>query len=297
MSDNGGLSAGAIAGIAVGFTLFGILFTWNYVRAFRKRQYSAGARSYRDLETEYQRLLDERDQRLDVEVRKRKVEEEDSTSGSQIWFSRYVHHGNLKHWVLVVDGSKYELRRDHNTGRYVHHIADWTIDQEKREAALAELKIPETDGYYICLIGWTRLDATQLRDICGQVMGQFGSYNLLWNNCQDFLQQFADRIISKKALDWSWFRMHSKTEYQADQALPPTPEEIIARQRAMMINQQQQANPQQILQNNINLMNQQLAMQNSQLNAINQSMVNQNNLMMTNPAMNPGMNPGIMGGM
>lgn len=64
-------------------------------------------------------------------------------------------------------------------------------------------------------------------------MSRFGTYNVIWNNCQDFLQAFADRIISRRAEDWDWFREYTKTEYQEHQALKiPTPEAIITANRA-----------------------------------------------------------------
>ena len=287
----------AIFSIVGVLTLCGIIYScW---RGRRRRQYTAATR--KGLEVKYEQLLQERDERLDMEVKKRKAEEEDTSAGSQVWFSRYVHHGRLHHWVLVIDGTKYELRRDKATGKYIYNVAEWTIDREKREAALAERKIPEVDTYYVCLIGWTQLPRNQLTAVCEQVMSQFGSYNLFWNNCQDFLQQFADEVISRKALDWSWFRENTKTEYQENQALPPPPEAMIAASEAAMVQQQlqqiQQQNMQnqQQIQNNINLNNSQLMAQNVQLNAVNMQM-NQMNLMMTNPAINPAINPAMMAG-
>lgn len=269
-------------------------------RRRRGNVYYTALNDRKALEAEYQRLLQERDQRLAVEVEKRKAQENDTSPGSHVWFSRYVQQGRLKHWVLVIDNTKYELRRDSTTGKFVANVAPWTIDQEKREAALAELKIPAVDGYYICLIGWTQIGSDQLKSISDQVMSQFGRYNMLWNNCQDFLQQFADRIISQKALDWPWFREHSKTEYQANQKLPPTPDEVIASNANHALGQQNAHNQQQI-QQNINQMNQQMNLQNmqlnTQLNTINQQMLLQNNIaMMSNPAMNPGMMGGAGGG-
>ena len=289
----GGLGGGAIAGIVIIAILGTIILLITAFKCIRGRKYRA--RTLEGLQEEHQRLLDERERRLDIEVQKRRSEESDTMPGSHVWFSRYIHHGSLKHWVLIIDDTKYELRRNISTGKYVYNIAEWSIDQEKREAALAERKIPDVDGYYVCLIGWTRLAADELRDTCEQVLRQFGSYNLLWNNCQDFLQRFADRIISRKALDWSWFRENTKTEYQDSQKLPPPPEAIIAANQSAMVQQQQQQQNniqnQQMIQNNINQMNSQIAMQNTQLTAINNQMMLQNNMMM-----NPGMGIGMGGG-
>lgn len=121
-------------------------------------------------------------------------------------------------------------------------------------------------------------------------MGQFGSYNLLWNNCQHFLQKFADRIISRKALDWALFYDHAKTEYQVNQKFPPTPDEVIAAQRSAMMQANQQMQ-QQNLQNNINMMNQQLQI--SMMTQLQANAMVTNQIMMQNQAMNPAVNPAM----
>ncbi|KAI0477757.1 Alpha/Beta hydrolase protein [Xylariaceae sp. FL0804] len=134
----------------------------------------------------YQQVMQERDTQLDKEVKKRQAEEKATGFGEKVWFSRYVSHGSLKHWVLVIKGKKYELRRVPD-GNYTYNVADWTIDDEKRNAALAETKMPKVDSYYVCLIGWTTVPADRLEAIAKEIMDQFGSYSLLWNNCQELV--------------------------------------------------------------------------------------------------------------
>ncbi|ETS78721.1 hypothetical protein PFICI_08574 [Pestalotiopsis fici W106-1] len=171
--------------------------------------------------------------RLQAEVEKRNIEERDTTKGTPVWFSRHIYHGALQHWVMYINETKYELRRDIESGTYRHNIqnVDWDIKREKREAALQKKQIPDVDGFYICLIGWTRLSEDVLEEKCRTLMqNEFDEYNLFWNNCQHFLKQFADKIISTKALDWAWFRENTKTEYQNCQQLPKPPDALVQMQ-------------------------------------------------------------------
>ncbi|KAF2963786.1 hypothetical protein GQX73_g9786 [Xylaria multiplex] len=240
--------------------------------------------SRKALEDQRQRLVAEKEAKLESEVKKRKAQEDDTTKGKQIWFSRYVQNGRFKHWVLVIEDTKYELRRDDSSGNYTANIASWTIDKEKREAAIAEQKQPHINGYYVCLVGWTTKQPQELKQICEEVMSQFGKYNLVFNNCQNFLKTFADRVISEAALDWAWFRENTKTEYQETQALKiPTPDEIIAANRSAA-QQQITANNQRQINHNIHMMSEAIHVQSqislaNQLSAMNQQfqIANQNN--------------------
>ncbi|KAI1178012.1 hypothetical protein F4777DRAFT_158099 [Nemania sp. FL0916] len=282
--------------IAIGVLVIGSCI-FNVYRRRKVIRYSAVSRE--ELEEKYQRELAKKDAKMQAEVEKRKAQEDNLTKGKPIWFSRYVENGRFKHWVLVIDDTKYELRRDDSNGRYTANVAPWTIDKEKREAAIAERKMPNVDGYYVCLIGWTRKEPQELAMICDEVMTQFGRYNIVWNNCQDFLKTFADRVISEKALDWSWFRDNTKTHYQETQLLKiMTPDEIIAANKAAAQNQLHahlqhqnqhrimhninemhvQINQQIILQNQINLQNQIQVQNQIQQNQINQ----QNQMQMQN---------------
>ncbi|KAI1162954.1 hypothetical protein F5B18DRAFT_359262 [Nemania serpens] len=253
-----------------------------YILYQRRHTVKYSAISRKGLEEEYQREVAKKDAWMKVEVEKRKAEEDDATKGKQIWFSRYVQNGRFKHWVVVVEDTKYELRRDDSSGKYMANVASWTIDKEKREAAIAERKMPDVDGYYICLIGWTIKQPQELKKICDKVMIEFGKYNIVWNNCQNFLQTFADRIISEKAIDWSWFRENTKTEYQEAQALKiPTPDEIIAANRAAA-QQQLNAQNQQQIQHNLHAMSERIHIQN-QINLQNQiQMQNQQQIQLQN---------------
>jgi hypothetical protein len=185
----------------------------------------------------------------------RQAQEHDTAKGEQVWFSRCILNGRLQHWVLMTHGMKYELRRREHVegesagqepkgktgdgdGAYVCNIKPYTIDQERRDLSLTKLLTPEVDGYYICLIGWTRLSQAQTAEIAQTVLSSFGKYSLLRNNCQDFLRQLAEKIlISPKAADFDWFMSNTKTKYQKDQWLKPPPDEMLMR---MLVQQQNQ---------------------------------------------------------
>ncbi|KAI0970403.1 hypothetical protein F4678DRAFT_436709 [Xylaria arbuscula] len=280
------MDSSAYAAIPIVFVLFIFLGgLYKFIRGRRRVTYTG--RSRKALEKEYQRQVAKKEARLSVEVEKRKAQEEDTTKGKQIWFSRYVEYGRFKHWVLVIEDTKYELRRDDSSGKYTANVASCTIDKEKREAAIAEGKIPHVDGYYICLIGWTIKQPQELKQICDEVMAQFGKYNLVFNNCQNFLKTFAGRVISEMALDWSWFHENTKTEYQETQALEiVTPDAIIATNRAAA-QQYETAHNQHHIKHNVDAMSSALHHQDyvnlqNQLQQMNQQMLVQNQIQMQN---------------
>ncbi|KAH8888961.1 hypothetical protein GQ53DRAFT_748507 [Thozetella sp. PMI_491] len=186
----------------------------------------------------------------------RKAEEEDTSKGERVWFSRCILNGRLRHWVLLTHGMKYELRRSDHLGKdgagansqtseneYVCNIQPYTIDQEKRDISLTELLVPEVDGYYVCLIGWTRMTEPQVSAVAQAALSSFGTYKLVRNNCQDFLRLVAEKILTgPKAADFEWFMSNTKTKYQKDQWLKPPPEEMLMRMlnRAMAQSQMMQ---------------------------------------------------------
>ena len=61
----------------------------------------------------------------------------------------------------MTHGNKYELRRSENVGeesgkersgelKFIYHVTPFTIDDEKRKAALAESSLSDVDG--LCLL-------------------------------------------------------------------------------------------------------------------------------------------------
>lgn len=199
------------------------------------------------------RMVRYREKRLkamqpDVEQRLR--EEEDHTKGQQVWFSRYIQNGRLRHWILITHGNKYELRRSENVEKgndkerpgeldFTYHVAPSTIDEEKRKAAMTELSVPDVDGFYVCLIGWTHKTKEEVDLACKSVFQSFGEYHLLWKNCQDFLRLLAEQILVAKAADYSWFKSNTKTRYQKTQSLMPPPLEFLLKMQQQMTAQMQ----------------------------------------------------------
>lgn len=240
----------------------------------RARKFANSKQGKRAMESSrMKRYIKKRDATLRKGADLRKGQEEDTSKGERVWFSRCILNGRLKHWVLLTHGMKYELRRrDHvgkdspdtntnnqdveNKGEYICNIKPYTIDQEKRDISLTQLLIPDVDGYYICLVGWTRLTEPQVNTIANTVLSSFRRYSLLRNNCQDFLRQLAERIlIGPKAADFDWFMSNTKTKYQKDQWLKPPPEEMLMRMIDTMAMMTQ-------AQNNLNIQTQTQQLQN-----------------------------------
>ncbi|KAL9054913.1 MAG: hypothetical protein Q9162_003854 [Coniocarpon cinnabarinum] len=207
----------------------------------RAAKFAASSRGQRmQNSSRMKRYTAERDKALRKGADLRAAQEADDSTGERVWFSRCILNGRLQHWVLITYGTKYELRRDRNVGpgdeaQYVCNIRPYSIDQERRDMALTELGIPDVDGYYVCLIGWTQLPKEQVDAACHETLAGFGEYKLLRNNCQHFLKAMAARILKDTAADYGWFMSNTKTQYQKDQWLRPPPAEmmmhILARQQ------------------------------------------------------------------
>ena len=196
------------------------------------------------------RYREKRLKAMQPDVERRLREEEDHTTGEQVWFSRYINNGRLRHWVMMAHGNKYELRRSENVGKksgeegpeemeFTYHVTPCTIDQEKRKAALAESSLPDVDGFYVCLIGWTTKTKEEVDLACQLAFQQFGKYHLLWKNCQDFLRMLADQIVVTKAADYPWFYSNTKTRYQKTQSLMPPPLEFLLKIQSQTVAQMQ----------------------------------------------------------
>lgn len=214
------------------------------------------------------KMVQYREKRLTAmqpDVQRRLREEEDHAKGQQVWFSRYIYNGRLRHWVLMTHGNKYELRRSDNISdenaeerpgesSFTYHVTPFTVDEEKRKAALAESSLPDVDGFYVCLIGWSTKTKDEVDLACRSVFESFGTYHLLWKNCQDFLRMLAEQILVAHAADYPWFKSNSKTRYQKTQSLMPPPLEFLLKMQ-MQMTAQVQANQIQ-MQNQTQIQNQ-----------------------------------------
>lgn len=232
----------------------------------------------------------------------RRQQEQDTTRGERIWFSRYVQNGKLKHWILITHGTKYELRRDRNAtsgkSKYIYNIQrPYSLDNahEQLMASLEEMKIPETDGYNICLIGWTKKSREEVDAACALALKEFGEYNLLFNNCQHFLRRLASAILQDKAADHDWFDKNTMTKYQKDTIRLQPAEVMIAmmveRAAAQMAQQQGQAHHGQ---NHMSHSQQQQLLQTQLQSQLQSQLQNQlqnqiqNTMLMQNQAFQPG---------
>ncbi|KAJ9641760.1 hypothetical protein H2204_002823 [Knufia peltigerae] len=179
----------------------------------------------------------------------RRDQEEDTTKGTPVWFSRWVKNGNLRHWVVYTHHTKYELRLPSDmttlekiaktvlsTSQYICTPAAWDKEKEMmemRQEYIEQDGRPYAEGYYICLIGWTSHSKAEVDDRFATVARQLGNYSV-YHNCQTLLKLFAKEILnSHRAADHGWFAQNVKTEFQKLLDLPPT-EEIVARQFQML---------------------------------------------------------------
>ena len=298
----------ALAGAVAGFVIFAVIaFSCTCYRRRRSRNIS----EIMLRRSAHAQLIRDWVAQRETEINKCKAEEEARDNGSQVWFSRYVHQGRLRHWVLIINGTKYELKEDKNSGKFVFRIKEhqsWNAEMAKRNAALKEKYKPEVDGprkKYVCLVGWTKLSTPELKSIAVNIYDRFGVYHLLWNNCQTILQEFSDEILHKHALDYPWFREHTRTEFQQNQEPPRPPTELtyqqIQLQRQILLqthNHQATHQLQQDLALQLTLL--QIQMQTDLgLNAaqmqmvVNPALFNPSMDAATNPALNPATNPAL----
>ena len=223
--------------------------------------------------------------RLQPQIALRIEQERDTSRGRGVWFSRHIEHGRWKHWILIIDDVKYELRQNHVTKGYHVNVAPCPLDHERRQAAIAKKHFPEYDGHYVCLIGWTRKSRSQIEDIARQE--EPWDYHRFTNNCQHFLRLLADQILEKdKAADYQWFYDNTQTEY-LNSRQPPLPPEVIKAMQTAQLSMITHHHQHQMNMLNMQLANQALFATNPALNAANNPAMNF--------AMNPAMNPAIGG--
>ncbi|KAJ5106207.1 hypothetical protein N7456_002882 [Penicillium angulare] len=160
------------------------------------------------------------------------LKESNMGSGEPIFLSHYIRNGNFRHWALHIYSHKYELRQritDDSTAQtnYVAEIKPSGFDLNKYQRFVTINHSPEVGYFVYSLIGWTHKPKEKVDDICFQVSEEFGTYSLLSNNCHDFLQRLANRIIGTKAPDWDWFRGRFSRRSQYSER-PPLGYHIIA---------------------------------------------------------------------
>lgn len=217
-----------IVAVVIGIIL--LLISLNRIAA-SKRYRNVQLDSYKNTRTPEQW-----EHRLGTEVEERAAQEADTTSGQQVWFSRYICGGTARHWRLVARGTKYELRKDLCGEDYSYDHSLWTMLDESEQANHAEVTIPGVDGHYICLIGWTTKSQQQIQSAFDETRNEYGEAVLPPGKCGKFLQGFASKIVSKSAVDRQWFNDNCKTLVQPGQTMPRPPPALIS---ARILSQQQ----------------------------------------------------------
>lgn len=188
---------------------------------------------------------EEHRRKVEEEVQRRRAQEQDSSKGENVWFSRRINDGHLYHWAIFTHGKKYELRLPSRekykdmlpkgrlvgsvvpTFKYEARIAPWSLKDEMmqlRDESLAVQGKPHAQDYYICQIGWTTLTESAVDAECKAASSSFGMYVLGFNDCQSFLKRFASKIIQLPegcALDYGWFAENIETPYHRLQEIAP----------------------------------------------------------------------------
>lgn len=85
------------------------------------------------------------------------------------------------HFVLLIDGHKYELRLDAVSGRPLFN--DRPLSRHEEDL------ISNTILNHIVLAGWTRKEPRAIRGIFQDLANNFGPYHRIDNNCRHFLQE------------------------------------------------------------------------------------------------------------
>ncbi|KKP06189.1 hypothetical protein THAR02_01702 [Trichoderma harzianum] len=155
---------------------------------------------------------------LDKIVAARLATESSVEPGEPVFLSHYISQGQFRHWVLHAHDYKYELRQtevgDSNTpGVYEATIGPSGFNLKAYKESVITRYSPEVGHYFYSMIGWTTLSKKRIDEECHRISTTFGKYSLLSNNCHDFLQQLADKVVTKKAPDWGWFRQSSLGGY------------------------------------------------------------------------------------
>ncbi|KAK4063737.1 hypothetical protein Trihar35433_8445 [Trichoderma harzianum] len=155
---------------------------------------------------------------LDKIVAARLEEESSVESGEPVFLSHYISQGQFRHWVLHTHDYKYELRQtevgdSNKPGVYEATIGPSGFNLKAYKESVITRYSPEVGHYFYSMIGWTTLSKERIDEECHRISTAFGKYSLLSNNCHDFLQQLADKVVTKKAPDWGWFRQSSLGGY------------------------------------------------------------------------------------
>ena len=91
-------------------------------------------------------------------------------------------------------GVQVRVARDLTTEAFFVNVQPCTLDPEHRKKAVEKIKLPGYGGHYVCVTGWTCYAPDELEEIAYEV-GDNGDYSKIINNCQRYLNRFADRVL------------------------------------------------------------------------------------------------------
>ncbi|KAI9932616.1 hypothetical protein MW887_008863 [Aspergillus wentii] len=159
-----------------------------------------------DIELALQHEMDELSMHLDMEP---------------VWFSRPLGLDQGKHYVLVVNNQKYELRNRQHVRYNTDPINFEDCSEEELPVGQSyghtwRLRNTRTDAdtglFDVLLIGWTNATHEEIDRFCKELIEGW-KYRLVLRtkkggNCQHFIQAIANSIIPTecRALAWSWFQ-------------------------------------------------------------------------------------------
>ncbi|KAH7093414.1 hypothetical protein FB567DRAFT_173916 [Paraphoma chrysanthemicola] len=136
----------------------------------------------------------------------------------KVYWSRPAGIDKVSHYVLLVNGHKYELRdvseaRDRSCVRYRTAEVEYN-EPVKHMARVRDLNSANAGAIFeLLLIGWTTFTHEEINRICDQA-GDKWTYTRVFRlgsntgNCQHFVRKVAEELIVKKyrATNWGWFR-------------------------------------------------------------------------------------------
>lgn len=208
--------------ISISFFLTLILLIRHRNRAMKKYM-----KAY-NLSMKAPETMDQWERQVGAEVEERAVQEADIAAGNQVWFSRYMCTGVVKHWSFVVNYTKFELRCDQPDGNYSYNSGPYTQAEEEERANLAEVIVPESDGYITCLIGWTPMSQKQVWSVFEQCQKEYGLEVLPSGKCGMFMQAFASKVVTKSAIDRRWLGDNAQAFFSPTQRMPRPPPALIS---------------------------------------------------------------------
>ena len=137
---------------------------------------------------------------------------------NKVYWSRPEGLDTITHYVLIINGQKYELRdvsENHDGRRIRYRTSPISMTNITRNSCfLYDPERPdERRQYSVYLIGWTTLSHEEIDSVC-EALNENWQYQWIRlaesaqaGNCQHFLREVADQIIEQGSFtrDWGWF--------------------------------------------------------------------------------------------